>query len=144
MDTREALPHRAAVMGEDLHGPEAVFADGELVAQTLVQLHAHGRWERTIENPLDSYHACMPGSSLVHASKRTMPCSRAIGRFLVRGLFDGEHSFRIEPLDKNRSRFIQSERFSGILIGAFKSTLDKTEIGLEQMNAALKAQAEDR
>jgi hypothetical protein len=48
---------------------------------------------------------------------------RWIGRFLVRGLFDGEHSFRIEPLDHNRSRFIQSE---------------------EQMNTALKTQAEDR
>ena len=69
---------------------------------------------------------------------------RWIGRFLVRGLFEGEHTFRIESLDNNRSRFIQSERFSGILVGAFKSTLDKTEIGFEQMNAALKAQAEER
>jgi hypothetical protein len=38
VDTREALPHRAAVvtevMREDLDEPEAVFADGELVAQT--------------------------------------------------------------------------------------------------------------
>ena len=45
MYTREALPHRAAiitdVMREDLHGPEAVFADGELVAQALVQLQVH-------------------------------------------------------------------------------------------------------
>jgi hypothetical protein len=69
---------------------------------------------------------------------------RWIGRFLVPGLFDGEHSLRIERLDNNRSRFVQSERFSGLLVTAFKSTLDKTELGFEQMNGALKAQAEDR
>jgi hypothetical protein len=69
---------------------------------------------------------------------------RWIGRFLVSGLFDGEHSLRIEPLTDDRTRFIQSERFSGILVGAFKSALDKTEIGFEHMNAALKAKAEDR
>jgi hypothetical protein len=69
---------------------------------------------------------------------------RWIGRFLVPGLFDGEHSFRIEPLDNNRSRLIQSERFSGVLVAAFKSTLDKTELGFEQMNSALKARAEGR
>ncbi len=30
---------------------------------------------------------------------------RWIGRVLIRGLFDGEHSFGIEPLGENRVRF---------------------------------------
>ena len=56
-----------------------------------------------------------------------------------------EHSLQIEPLDEGRrSRFVQAERFSGLLVGAFKSTLDKTEAGFEQMNAALKERAERR
>ena len=67
---------------------------------------------------------------------------RWIGRFIVPGLLDGEHSFRIEPLGDGRSRFIQSERFSGLLVRVFKSTLNKTELGFAQMNAALKARDE--
>lgn len=43
-----------------------------------------------------------------------------IGRFLVHGLLDGEHTLRIEPIEKQRSRFIQQERFAGILVGLFQ------------------------
>lgn len=67
---------------------------------------------------------------------------RWLGRLLLPGIFDGEHSLRVEPIDERRTRFVQSERFSGILVGASKRTLDKTETGFEQMNAALKARVE--
>ena len=67
---------------------------------------------------------------------------RWLGRLLIPGIFDGEHSLSIEPLDSNRSRFVQSERFSGILVGLAKGTLQKTDTGFEQMNAALKARVE--
>ena len=67
---------------------------------------------------------------------------RWLGRFLLPGLFDGEHIFRLEALGDGGTRFTQAERFSGILVRAFTSTLDKTELGFEQMNTALKAQAE--
>jgi hypothetical protein len=69
---------------------------------------------------------------------------RWLGRFLLRGLFDGEHIFRIEALGDSRTRFTQAERFSGILVPVFGTTLDKTELGFEHMNTALKAQAEAR
>jgi hypothetical protein len=67
---------------------------------------------------------------------------RWLGRLLVPGIFDGEHSLRVEPLAGGRSRFIQSERFSGLLVGLVKGTLAKTEAGFGQMNAALKARIE--
>jgi hypothetical protein len=67
---------------------------------------------------------------------------RWLGRLLIPGIFDGEHSLSIEPLDDNRSRFVQAERFSGILVGLAKGTLQKTATGFEQMNAALKERAE--
>lgn len=69
---------------------------------------------------------------------------RWLGRFLVRGLFDGEHRFEIEPLGDGRTRFVQSERFSGVLVGLFKTTLEKTQLGFQQMNAALKRRVEER
>lgn len=67
---------------------------------------------------------------------------RWLGHFLVRGLFDGEHIFRLEELGESGTRFTQAERFSGILVRPFGSTLDKTELGFEHMNAALKARVE--
>ena len=67
---------------------------------------------------------------------------RWLGRLLAPGIFDGEHSLRIEPLDGGRSRFVQSERFSGVLVALVKGTLAKTEAGFEQMNAALKTRVE--
>jgi hypothetical protein len=67
---------------------------------------------------------------------------RWLGRLLVPGIFDGEHSLRIEPLEGGRTRFVQSERFFGILVGLVKGTLKKTDVGFEQMNAALKARVE--
>ena len=67
---------------------------------------------------------------------------RWLGRLLVPGIFDGEHSFLIERQEGGRSRFVMSERFTGILVGLFKGTVDKTATGFEQMNAALKARVE--
>jgi hypothetical protein len=67
---------------------------------------------------------------------------RWLGRLLLPGVFDGEHSLRIEPLEGGRCRFVQSERFTGVLVGVVKGMLAKTEAGFEQMNAALKARAE--
>jgi len=68
---------------------------------------------------------------------------RWLGRLLVPGIFDGEHSLLIEPRDGGRSRFVQSERFGGLLVGFVKGTLAKTEGGFEHMNAALKARVEE-
>jgi hypothetical protein len=67
---------------------------------------------------------------------------RWLGRLLVPGLFDGDHSLRVEPLGDGRSRFTQSERFSGLLVGLFKGALRKTDAGFEEMNQALRSRAE--
>ena len=69
---------------------------------------------------------------------------RWIGRLLMPGLMDGEHSFVIEPLEGAHVRFVQSESFTGVLVplmsamGVFKNA----HIGFEEMNQALKRQAE--
>jgi hypothetical protein len=68
---------------------------------------------------------------------------RWLGRVLVPGLFDGEHTLRVEPRNGG-SRFIQSEQFKGLLVPLFGGGLDKTEEGFRQMNAALKQRAERR
>jgi hypothetical protein len=67
---------------------------------------------------------------------------RWLGRLLVKGLFDGEHVFRIEPLGGDRVRFVQEESFAGILVPLLKGTLGQAEQGFHAMNAALKGRAE--
>lgn len=68
---------------------------------------------------------------------------RWLGRFLVPGLFDGEHSFHLEELPHGRTRFTQAERFAGLLVGLSRGTLAKTRDGFEQMNVALKQRVEE-
>ena len=67
---------------------------------------------------------------------------RWLGRVLVLGLFDGEHSLRIEPIDDSRVRFIQAERFTGVLVPLFGKGFEKTQRGFTAMNEALKRRAE--
>jgi hypothetical protein len=68
---------------------------------------------------------------------------RWLGHVLVPGLFDGEHSFAIQPLEENRVRFAQREAFRGLLVPLFARSLDNnTRRGFEEMNRALKERAE--
>ena len=65
------------------------------------------------------------------------------GRFLVPGLFDGEHYFRIEPTGPNQSRFVHGEVFSGVFVRFAQAGLEKgTKAGFHAMNRALKARVE--
>jgi hypothetical protein len=67
---------------------------------------------------------------------------RWLGHLFPPRLFDGEHSFRIEDRGR-KSRFHQSERFSGVLVGFFGvGIFDATQRGFEAMNTALKVRAE--
>ena len=68
---------------------------------------------------------------------------RWLGHLFVPGLFDGEHSFTIEPLGHARVRFVQREIFRGLLVPLFSRGLDRdTRRGFEEMNRALKERAE--
>jgi hypothetical protein len=60
-----------------------------------------------------------------------------LGHFGVPGLFDGAHSFTLQPLDDGRTRLVQSESFSGILVWFSRGLVKNTEAGFHAMNAAL-------
>ena len=67
---------------------------------------------------------------------------RWLGRLMLPGIFDGEHRFLIEPLGEGKVRFEQSERFSGLLVGLLRGSLDRdTKRGFLEMNQALKERA---
>lgn len=68
---------------------------------------------------------------------------RWLGHLGVPGLFDGEHSFQVEPLGEGQVRFVQSERFSGVLAPLVLALIGRsTKQGFEAMNRALKNQVE--
>jgi hypothetical protein len=102
------------------------------------ELHEGAKLEVRIAPPGARAMTFKPTIRAVEANREL----RWLGRLFVPGVFDGEHSLRIEPLDGARCRFHQSERFTGLLVGLAKGTLTKTEAGFEQMNTALKARAE--
>lgn len=67
------------------------------------------------------------------------------GVFLIRGIFDGEHYFRLERIGENQTRFTQGEHFTGILSGLMMNLIgEDTEKGFNEMNAALKMRVENQ
>ncbi|MBP1910392.1 SRPBCC domain-containing protein [Methanolobus bombayensis] len=68
---------------------------------------------------------------------------RWLGNLWVKGIFDGEHAFRLEELENNRTRLIQCERFKGILAPLILHLIgEKTREGFENMNTSLKNKCE--
>jgi len=67
---------------------------------------------------------------------------RWIGKVPPGGIFDGEHSFRLEALPDGRTRLIQEEKFRGVAIPFTRSMLTNTiEPQFVAMNHALAARA---
>ncbi len=65
------------------------------------------------------------------------------GRLFLRGIFDGEHYFQINRIAPRHIRFVQGEKFSGVLVPFAKSSLEGgTKAGFVAMNQALKSRAE--
>ncbi len=70
---------------------------------------------------------------------------RWLGKLGFRGIFDGEHAFKLEPIAGGQTRLVQSEIFTGVLVPLLAKSLDnQTKQGFEAMNAALKKQVERR
>ena len=135
-----------------------IEATAEKVWSILLDFPAYPHWNpfiRTIAGPVK------PGEHLtvsVQAEGKTAMTFRPTvlvalanrelrwrGRFLVPGLFTGEHYFQIIPITPTRVRFCHGEIFTGILVPFVKSDLEQgTQAGFMAMNRALKAYAEQK
>lgn len=63
------------------------------------------------------------------------------GSFIIRGLFDGTHFFRLEKTSEG-TRLTHGEVFEGVLVGMLARLLGSTKRGFQLMNEALKARCE--
>jgi len=64
------------------------------------------------------------------------------GKLGINGIFDGEHYFILEHLDKDKTKFIHGEKFSGLLVPLLGKMLDKTQKGFQLMNESIKNECE--
>jgi hypothetical protein len=68
---------------------------------------------------------------------------RWLGRVLVPGLFDGEHTFTIRAAGPGRARLTQHEEFRGVLAPlVLRMIAEPTLASFHQMNQALKKRVE--
>ncbi|MBU3011576.1 SRPBCC domain-containing protein [Polaribacter vadi] len=65
-----------------------------------------------------------------------------LGYLWFKGLFDGEHKFKLIDNKNGTTTFEQSENFTGILVNLFSKNLEKTKKHFEQMNNELKIRSE--
>jgi hypothetical protein len=66
-----------------------------------------------------------------------------LGRFGMRGIFDGAHRFDLEARPDGGTRFVQSEHFRGALVPLLRRSLrTSTLAGFAAMNRALEERAE--
>lgn len=65
------------------------------------------------------------------------------GKLFFKGLFDGEHFFKLSQTKEGTTLFTQGENFSGILVAILARMLVDTETGFELMNHALKEECEN-
>ncbi len=68
---------------------------------------------------------------------------RRKGKLVIRGMFDGEHYFILEPKSGTQLVFRHGEAFSDLLVPIVRRSLDgATKQGFVAMNEALKREAE--
>lgn len=133
-----------------------IDAPAALVWTVLLDFDAYVEWNpfvleiqgRTIPGERLRVSIRPPGARSMSFRPRVLTVThgrelRWLGRFVVPGLLDGEHFFRLEPIGTSRVRFIHGEDFSGLLVGLLEDTLlSSTRNGFEAMNHALKRRAE--
>jgi hypothetical protein len=122
------------------------------VWEVLSRTDDYGRWNPFVTR-LDGAFAV--GERLrvtLHAGRRTMTFRPRVvahepgrllrwqGRLGVPGLFDGRHELRLEPTGTG-TRFVHSERFTGLLVPVLSGTLADTEAGFVAMNEALREES---
>jgi hypothetical protein len=125
------------------------------VWEVLVDLPAYREWNPFIVEAAGkvapgetlSLRMALPGRAPMTIEPRLLVVDperelRWKGRLFVPGLFDGEHSFVITPLEGGRARLDHSERFGGLLLPIAKSFIyEATVESFHALDAALAKRA---
>jgi hypothetical protein len=136
----------------DLRAEIEIDADPATVWRVLMDFQAYPEWNpfigpiegeqelgarlRVRIQPPDSRGMTLKPHVTVVQAKRAFGWLGSLG---IPHVFDGAHRFELEPIDGGRrTRFIQSEHFSGVLLPVIaRKVLPNTLRGFEAMNRAL-------
>ena len=143
-------------MARRLHTEIEIQASPDRVWETLTNFAAYADWNpfivrasgRPVPDSRLELQLRLPGCRPTTFRQKVLeavPAHRLgwLGNLLVPGLFDGEHTFTIEPIGPGRVRLNQQEEFRGLLAPLILAVIAKpTQEGFHQMNQALKARAE--
>ena len=133
-----------------------IAAPPERVWSILTGFPAYPEWNpfiRSISGDLKtggrlSIQICPPGGNGMTFKPKLLAVEperelRWLGRFLVPGLFDGEHYFLLAPTPEG-TRLTHGENFSGLFVRMMGAKgFANIEQGFDAMNQALKARAEE-
>jgi hypothetical protein len=136
----------------DLRAEIEIDADPAAVWRVLMDFEAYPEWNPFIDpiegeqelgarlrvriQPPDSRGMTLKPHVTVVEAERAFGWLGTLG---IPHVFDGAHRFELEPIDGGRrTRFIQSEHFSGVLLSLIaRKVLPNTLRGFEAMNRAL-------
>src|SRR5919107_3953597 len=124
---------------KELHSQIEIDASAERVWDILTDFASYPQWNPFIRRisgalkvgerlevrlePPDSRGITLRPKVLSAEPNRLM---RWLGHLLVPGVFDGEHSLAIHPLEVDRVRFVQHEAFKGVLVPLLARSLENT------------------
>ncbi len=130
-----------------------INAKAEQVWQTLINFKDYKKWNPFITSIIgepkegNTIKVSLPEMSfspkirLVNKNKEL----RWVGHFMFKGLFDGEHRFKIQDNNDGTITFYHQEKFSGILIPIFRKKLESQTVqGFNAMNKKLKEVVEKK
>lgn len=139
----------------NIHTEIEIDAPAETVWAVLTDFGAFPAWNpfiQEIDGPLETgarlrVRLVPPGGKGITLRPKVLAATaphdlRWLGRLGLPRIFDGEHHFEITTLEHGRVRFVQAEKFRGVLVPFLRGVLRQTAAGFEEMNAALKARAE--
>jgi hypothetical protein len=141
----------------EIHTDIEIAAPPERVWQVLTDLGSYPQWNPLVTRASGDLRVGgrleisvqVPDASLMRFKPVVLKLEPArelrwLGTLPLPGLFNGEHSFRLEPAGPGRTRFLHGERFTGLLVPvlALLGIIRKTERGYVLMNEALKARVE--
>ena len=143
-------------MAKQLNAEIEVQASPDRVWEVLTDFAAYPQWNpfivrgggQAVPGSRLELHMRLPGrrpTTFRPQVQEAEPARRLrwLGRLLVPGLFDGEHSFTIEPIGPERVRLTQHEEFRGRLAPLLLARIgEPTLAGFHQMNRTLKVRVE--
>jgi hypothetical protein len=144
---------KESAMARQLQADIEVDAAPDRVWEVLTDFSAYHRWNPFIVqasgHPVPGsrlqLRMRLPGRRPTTFRPRVLEAEPArrlrwLGRLLVPGLFDGEHSFTIQPAGPGRSHLRQHEEFRGLLAPLLLAFIAKPTLeAFHQMNRALAA-----